>query len=88
MPVKGHAWKTAIKVISYVLTAGLSFILASIAKGIYKDWASNHLPHELPVQSNSSPSKEQQAGEVPPLHHKRQTNRKPTIQQKSIQKQQ
>ena len=46
MPIKNAMAKTAIKIISYILTAFLFPAFALIAKTIYKNWAMKNLPPE------------------------------------------
>ncbi len=36
--IEGHAWKTALKVMSYFLTLGILPIVALVAKVLYKNW--------------------------------------------------
>lgn len=45
LPIKGHAWKTALKIISYFLTAFILPSFALIAKTAYKIWAFKNIPY-------------------------------------------
>lgn len=55
LPIKGHAWKTAIKIISYVLTAFILPALAWIASSFYKDWATKNLLHPETTNKSKEP---------------------------------
>lgn len=58
IPIKGHVWKTALRIISYVLTIFILPALALVAKAIYKNWAEKNVSAEQPVKTIHSSIKE------------------------------
>lgn len=61
MKVEGYAWKTAAKVVSYILTFFTLPIFALIAKALYKDYCSKNI--EVKIQPSSN--KEVEDKEIP-----------------------
>lgn len=60
--VNGHAWKTALKIISYVLTAFILPLIALIAKALYKNFCNK----QIELNKKHEPAKRPEEFEEPP----------------------